>query len=71
MKTEEEIEELLNSLKKICSELGWLLSFNETSDAIYGMVIGNEEYVARILEEAEDFSGYETYQLENKKRELH
>lgn len=71
MKTEEEIEQLIDQLKSVCSELGWLMSFNETSDAVYGMVIGTEEYIENLLQGGEDFNTYEIFQMKIKKRELH
>lgn len=54
-------EEIVDDIQNCCKLLGWNIAMNESSSIIKGLVIGQLEYVEKIVSSLEDSDEYSIY----------
>jgi endonuclease III-like uncharacterized protein len=51
-------EEVVNEIRTACAALGWHIGLDESDETVSGLIIGQEQYVEKVLEQLEDMENY-------------
>lgn len=54
-------EEIIQDIREACESLGWNIAMNEASNTVYGLIIGQFDYVEEIVEQIHDMDEYSIY----------
>ena len=54
-------EEQVIKIQEACSELEWYIAMNDSENGVKGLVIGNQEFVTKIVEQLGDAEDYQVW----------
>lgn len=54
-------EDQVTKIQEACSELEWYIAMNDSDSGVKGLIIGNQEFVAEIVEQLDDAVEYQIW----------
>lgn len=64
-------EELWNTIRDACRELGWSIALDDSNAGISGAIIGRRVYVEEVLQDLPDKDKYVIHSIKQENSSLH